>query len=351
MILKVTVEQIEPIKIKSGVDRSISKTISGSTIRGALINAFLGYECKHSSDWCIEDKCPEYNTCIVPNNLLYSAKPLAKVSFLYRTCPKCQDILIQIPRNYLLCKSCMRKEEASDINNQLYQKYGFIIPMDNPEVVPSCPTCKESATLKYREGLKCKECDFFTEAAIYTTNFTGIGIQATTNSTEKGILYFDEAIIPGYQFTFYLETENTQTLEFINSMKDKYIQIGGGRSKGFGTLKINSVDELKKLNTVSSNQVSLISKTIIETNQSKLTKIGDIQVDSILESNGSVSKENGWESNNPGGGTQTELTYVAEEGSLLLLDKTIELHPTQQLIGSGTKDYDGYGAMNPEVEK
>jgi len=87
MNLLVITRLLDPLKLQDE-NLQLQVPIPGLNFRGALVNAFLQYQCPYSHYWCKEKKCDDYSKCFVPDELL---QEISKVSYGFIICPSCDD--------------------------------------------------------------------------------------------------------------------------------------------------------------------------------------------------------------------------------------------------------------------
>jgi len=207
--------------------------------------------------------------------------------------------LIRTPSTWVICKKCVRENEISPTS------YQIITEKDK------CANCSSRATLTALNSWICNKCGSIPEKTIFQYSNTYIGIQQTNFSTEESFLFEVPVLIPGYEIGFIVKTENDKFINFLQNMVGRYMNIGGGRSRGLGTLEIEDVSEIT-LQKSQSDEILFVTPASINKK-----KLGEFDQSKITYNSGGVEKSNNWDSSI---GEFTEYHHLITPGTVIHLD-------------------------------
>ncbi len=251
-----------------------SSIISAKKVRGALLSSIRREICPHG-DNTVCHRCEDRERCEFPNRIVPG----------FSTCspalPRCScsnpQCLPNAPSTYLSCKICSASPESSPVD----QTKDFVTT-GSLSTSSFCDRHKADYLRIQYSGPVCINCKSPLEKPSMNTK-PGVRIDDSIGSAEHGGLFFVQTMISEKPFV----TDITVEADIVDHIKELMsggglIQIGAGRSKGWGVVSINTTLE-ETASEFLDRRVPVIERVVEEYRRFAL--ICRTGVATILESN------------------------------------------------------------------
>lgn len=210
-----------------------SKVISSKKVRGAFLTSIRRMICPyHESKRCIQ--CEKRDSCEFPNEVIPSLVAAGPAL------PRCDCShpreLENSPSTYLTCKLCGESNEVHDATDS------FLKTGDTGQA-KYCTNHNEPYFRVQFKGSVCLSCGLPLQEPRISMR-PSVGINSTTGSAEKGELYFSQTVSYPASLATELVVKSDKILDYISEVETdrNLLQLGAGRSKGWGIVEINRIE-------------------------------------------------------------------------------------------------------------
>jgi len=203
-----------------------------STVRGALATA-LFENCKRGKNRCEGINCPEHEDCIF-YLAFQESTPYTNVYVLpgFPLCQECGEVSVVAPIYIQQCKVCGTLTCYYDMIVDALKSGHNIF-----RTQWTCPNGCGLVTLKPVGDFICPNCSKTMSVPLRRITVTAINRNKWV--AEEGMLYSFEGIREGTSFGSYLFTTDDKAGEAIEGLNGDYIRIGGGKSRGYGEVRVS----------------------------------------------------------------------------------------------------------------